>query len=611
MSADILQHYWSGVESMAKESTYYLPGDLIDNRYKVNEVKRGAMGIIYLCMDAKTTRPIALKTFQDYFLKSSDSRQRFFEEALLWIELGKHPCIVQAYGLRLLEEKPYLLVERIQSSNPRGVTLKDMIYTQALQLEFTLQTAIYICNAMNHAVQQFPKFVHGDLKPENILLGDDHIVKLTDFGIATHLHHVEISASTLSPYELATRMEGTPAFASPEQCRLQVMDTRSDIYSFGCILYQMVTKQIPFKRVEVAEYIHAHLYHKPKPPEVLQPDVPQSLSGLILTCLEKDPYHRYQSFMELQYDLRDIYQQRFGKKAASLHHTDELSYEERIERAWSFALVGRFEQAENEFVSTYKIYGEQPDIHEHLARFYYAKNDVTKAIHFVEQALASNSNDVGLMELKAEICVDLKEWKEAEQVLKRIITIQPQRKDSYLKLSLVYKNRGKEKQQEALIHTAVEACHYDPEIVNELLDLYFKQKKYSQMKILSLKTLELYPNHPEILLRLSHVYAVNREHRRALETLSQAVQTQFTSFSLWRKAGEIFLQLGEYTQAYDAFNNALLYDEGNHAFYFTMAEMSLHLRRYDDAWRLADRAESLGADVNSLRDKIKKNRFLK
>lgn len=594
---------------MISESSYYLPDDLIDNRYLVEDVKRGSMGIVYLCVDQKTSRPIALKTFQNFLLKTGESRQRFFEEALLWIELGKHPCIVQAYGLRLIDEKPYLLVERVQSTNPRGVTLKDTIFTQTLPLDFMLQTSIYLCSAMNHAVEQFPNFVHGDLKPENILLGNDLTAKLTDFGIATHMHHVESNTSSLTPYELATRMEGTPAFASPEQCRLQKLDSRSDIYSFGCIMYQMVTKQVPFKRVEVAEYIHAHLHHKPKPPETFQHDLPHSVSQLIQTCLAKEPHNRYQTFLELQYELEQIYRNYYNQNPKTYHASNELLYEERIERAWSFALVGRFEQAEQEFELTHQLFGEQPDIHEHLARFYFAKQDYGKARAFLEQALSAQPDYADLLELKAVICVENQEWKEAELCYRRVISLDPKRKQAYLNLTDVYSKRGKIKQRDILFLDAVQACDFEPDIVSRFLDVLYKQRKFAYMKSLITKCLEKYPDHPDILLRLSQVHAANRERRRALESLYDAIQLQPDTFSFWRDAGDIYYQFGDFNQAYDAYNNALLYEEGDGVFYARMADMSFNLRRFDDAWRLTERAEELGEDVRSIQDKIKKNRF--
>lgn len=594
---------------MSSDSSYYFPDDLIDKRYLVENVKRGSMGVVYLCVDQNTSRPIALKTFQNFLLKTGESRQRFFEEALLWIELGKHPCIVQAFGLRLIEEKPYLLVERIQSKNPRGVTLKDTIFTQTLTLEFMLQTSIYLCSAMNHAVNQFPNFVHGDLKPENILLGDDFVAKLTDFGIATHMHHVETNTSSLSPYELATRMEGTPAFASPEQCRLQKLDTRSDIYSFGCIMYQMVTKQVPFMRVEVADYIHAHLHHKPKPLEIFDPSIPHSISQLVLTCLEKQPHQRYQTFLELQYELEQIYRNYYNKSPKTFHASDALDYEERIERAWSFALVGRYKQAEKEFETTRRLFGEQPGIHEHLARFYFAKQNYTKARNFLVQALDSNPNHEELLELKAIVCIENKEWKEAELSLRRAISINPKRKQSYLYLADVYEKRGKDRQCELLYTDAVEVCDYDPDIVNRYIDRLFLKRKHTHIKSLITKSLEKYQGHPKLLLRLSQVYAANRERRRALSSLHEAIQSNPDTFDFWRDAGEVYYQLGDYNEAYDAFNNALLYDHGDGEFYSKMAEMSFNLRRYDDAWRLAERAEQMGVNVSPIKNKIKKNRF--
>jgi tetratricopeptide (TPR) repeat protein len=291
------------------------------------------------------------------------------------------------------------------------------------------------------------------------------------------------------------------------------------------------------------------------------------------------------------------------------HASDELLYEERIERAWSFALVGRFGQAENEFETTHQLFGEQPDLYEHLARFYFAKRDYLKARTFIEQALDSNSDQVDLLELKAFICMETKNWQEAELCFRRVIALDPKRKQAYLHLADMYEIRGKDRQRETMFVDAIEACDFDPDIVSRFVDVLFAKRKFSHIKALVTKCLEQYPGHPNLLLRMSQVYAANRERRRALESLFEAIQSQPDTFSFWRDAGEIYYQFGDYNQAYDAYNNALLYDEGDGVFYGKMADMSFNLRRYDDAWRLAERAEELGGEVVLIKEKIKKNRF--
>ncbi len=594
---------------MNDHSAYFLPGELIDKRYEIDDVKRGSMGVVYLCVDTKTQQWIALKTFQDSFLKTEESRQRFLEEALLWIELGKHPCVVQAYGLRLIHDKPYLVVERIQSSNPRGVTLKDAMFTQVLTLDFVLKSAMQICSAMNHAHNQFPDFVHGDLKPENVLIDEEQISKLSDFGIASHTRTIDNNASNLSPWDLATRMEGTPAFASPEQCRLQAMDTRSDIYSFGCILYQMLTKQVPFLRKEVAEYIHAHIHHTPKPPSELNNDVPHEVSELILRCLEKEPLRRYQSFQDLLEDLAEINRGIYDRHIEMFVSAEEFNFEERMERAWSFALVGRYEQAEEEFDAALNRFADHPEIQSHLTRYYFARQQFAKAHYHIKQALEAHSKDSNLVELFGMICLELRQYKEAETAYKRALSLNPRQISTYLELSRFYETQNKQKTREELLKTAWNKCNRDPAIADPLLTIMLNNKAFVNAKNLAQLTLESYPDHPVILVRMAQAHAATRDYRRAKESIYKAVQNRLESFDFWREVGDVYQQSGDYNQAYDAYNTALLYDGGDGTFYTNMAEMSLNLRRYDEAWRLTERAELMGADVVRLRDKISKKRF--
>ena len=293
-----------------------IPGDIIDERYLIQDVKRGAMGVVYLCEDTLRSGLVAIKTFQNTYLNSEENCQRFLEEALMWIQLGKHPNVVQAFGLRLIEGKPFLLLERVVAGARRGVTLKHLFFSQPVTSQFMIQTAIHICSGMMHALYKFPNFVHSDLKSENILIGEDDIPKITDFGLTSRWKQIQrdphVDTRSWSSTVLAANMEGTPAYASPEQCQLLPLDTRSDIYSFGCILYHLATKRLPFLKKEVSDYIEAHVHEPPVNPVELNCDVPPSYANIILKCMAKKPGQRYPTFEVLRHTLIQLHLDLYG-----------------------------------------------------------------------------------------------------------------------------------------------------------------------------------------------------------------------------------------------------------------------------------------------------------
>lgn len=296
----------------------FQPGDLILSRYFVEETRRGGMGIVYLCVDRASHKPVAIKTFEDRYLDSERNRKKFLEEACTWIELGSHPNIVRAYSVFLIDEKPYLLIERVASQQYRGATLKDYIYSNPITEQDILQIGIHICDGMLYAQRKFPGFVHRDLKTENILITQEGEPKISDFGLTLRQNPHEENDDIDNSFTLPSRdnsldlarlvqcLEGAPAYASPEQCLGKSLDTRSDIYSFGIILYALVVKSPPFHRSTVEETLLAHLSETPIEPIRKNPAIQPSLSKLIMDCLEKEPNRRVSSFAVARKDRKSV-----------------------------------------------------------------------------------------------------------------------------------------------------------------------------------------------------------------------------------------------------------------------------------------------------------------
>ena len=269
----------------------------IENRYEIYDIKQGGFGIVYICYDPQKKLPLALKTFQAKFLSSQKAQDEFREEALTWTHLDKHKNIVRAYYVKNIKGQPYIFLEYIAGGN-----LDDWLYTRQLDLPLSLNFALQFCIGMDYAYQKMG-LIHRDIKPSNILITQDKTVKITDFGLAKTLEvqPEQVSVPSDLSYDL-TSTAGTPLYMAPEQFTGQTIDTRADIYSFGIVLYQMITGSYPYPKQR--SWSKMHLKEDPLP---ISQSIPAELTDLIYKCLQKNPDERYPNFSGLRQDLSNIY----------------------------------------------------------------------------------------------------------------------------------------------------------------------------------------------------------------------------------------------------------------------------------------------------------------
>ncbi|CAG1769658.1 hypothetical protein BAC2_00486, partial [uncultured bacterium] len=162
-------------------------GQLIDSRFEVADVRRGGMGVVYLCYDHEQREPVALKSFQARFLENDRAVARFVQEAVTWIRLEKHRHIVQARLVQNINNRPHIILEHISGPEGLEADLRSWIDHKRLTLPTSIEFGLHIALGMQHATQRVPGLVHRDLKPANILVTHDGIAKVTDFGLVRSL----------------------------------------------------------------------------------------------------------------------------------------------------------------------------------------------------------------------------------------------------------------------------------------------------------------------------------------------------------------------------------------------------------------------------------------
>jgi len=262
----------------------------------------GAMGEVYLARDSRLGRDVAVKVLPADRLTDVDRRRRFVQEARAASALN-HPGIVTIHEIDTAEGIDFIVMEYVA-----GQPLAALIPSHGMRLTDVLALAIPMAEALSRA--HAAGIVHRDLKPANVMVGREGVVKILDFGLAKLVSPDgdvdERDTTTMDavgePASRAGRIAGTPAYMSPEQATGAKVDARSDVFSFGALLYEMVTGRRPFVGATTEETLAAVARDPPRAPSALVTGLPHDFEKLILRCLQKDPDRRFQSMLDVKVD---------------------------------------------------------------------------------------------------------------------------------------------------------------------------------------------------------------------------------------------------------------------------------------------------------------------
>ena len=262
---------------------------LAGGRYRIEDVLgRGGMAAVYRARDAELERPVAVKVLAEHLADQPGFHDRFLREAKLAAQLS-HPNIVQVFDVGEEDGAPFIVMECVE-----GSTLADELKERGrLDPDEVVDLALQICGGLEHA--HAAGVVHRDIKPQNLLLRPDGTVKIADFGIARAAESTRLT-------QMGSVL-GTAAYLSPEQALGEEVTTAADLYSLGCVLYELLTGRTPYVFSTLPELVVKHREEAIPPVRELRPDVPERLEAAIMHALARSPDYRPESAAALAEEL--------------------------------------------------------------------------------------------------------------------------------------------------------------------------------------------------------------------------------------------------------------------------------------------------------------------
>ncbi len=459
----------------------------IEGKYRIiAELAHGGMGTVYRAEHLHLHREVAIKVLRTKFDRAEESREyllRFRTEASILARI-RHPNAVMVYDFGFINGSPYLVMDLV-----RGQSLRARM-REKFDLAFILDVCGQICSAIHHAHQN--GVVHRDLKPDNIIVTDSPEgvrVTVLDFGISKLSD--EAHSTTLTQTGV---LVGTPQYMSPEQIRSAPLDGRSDLYSLGIMLYELLSGQVPFAADSAVSLAMKQLNDTPPPftPESLRVPVSSQLERLVMRCLEKNPANRPENAEELARELAALRQsiQCTPRKHSTVRiprHASRRAAALALPLLMFIAWPGSITLREpGPMAPTPSLEGKPSLDDESLlslifkAKTFREQGRYLDAIESYEMALAATPDSTEISRAVADCYISLGKLKEARDTLKKAIAHRPKEAQNFVHLGYVESELGNHDSAVVAYQTAVELGASDEVVFNNLGVEFQKIGNYSE-----------------------------------------------------------------------------------------------------------------------------------
>ncbi len=587
-------------------------GDRIQNRWQVHQILKGGMGVVYIVYDHDWREVFAVKTFQDeVFTRDPIVAERFKREALAWVNLDVHENIAQARFVEIINGKPFLFLEYVS-----GGDLMPWIGTPRLteDLGRVLHFAIQFCDGMTHAFAKGVK-AHRDIKPQNCLVTDDLTLKVTDFGLAKIIDALTDASSatqdgkrggfwqrifnheSAAPTATADGLSqpgltaGTPAYMAPEQfVDFKHVDVRADVYSFGVMLFQMVTGQLPFLGRAWSDF--ARLHHAQQPATKLIAS--KETARIIERCLAKNPADRFRDFSELRGSLAHLYVLTTKSKPPTPAVGDKLDAEKWCWKAVSLWVLGKHEEA---LVSADRALALDDTLpNAWIARGTALQNlgRVAEAISCYDRALALNFDSAIAWANKGLLLKQLGKLQQGLACQERALEIQPRNEKTWANKGSVLFELGKKDEALAAFDHALKL---NPNYANGWLNKGSSLQEKGDFE----KAADCYrrsvffnPQLEKAWFRMGVSLEELRRTEEAIKCYDRVLALSPNDVSAWTNKGGVLQDLKRRDEALKCLDRALEIDRKGAKVWFNKGSLLIDLKRFQEAIASFEEAKKLG-----------------
>lgn len=560
------------------------PGEVIDNRFKVQKCLQGGMGIVYIALDITDNKLFAIKTFQDQFLWNRKIIKMFVREAEVWVKLGKHRNIVEAKFVRNIDGKPYIFLEFIQ-----GMDLNSLLKKEPLDIIVSLDFAIQFCSGMMYANEKLG-IIHRDVKPSNCMITEDGILKITDFGLVQIFHErtdreLKGKAGKISGDLKITQtgaFKGTIPYMAPERFRDSEAEIQSDIYSFGVMLYEILTARKPIEGESIDEWMTRHLKEIPKPPHSLNRRVPEELSNLVMKCLEKDPSLRFTDFRELRTELLGIYERVAAVTYPLEDEEEEISIEELLAEGASMEALGQHKEALHSYERALRLDSNSSQGWHGRARVLATLGKKNEAIRSFERAVALKPDNAMVWYDGGNFYFQSGDSREALRCYERSLQLDP-------KLAEVWNKKGlildiADRVDEAL-KCYDEALTLNPRLSdawNNKGNLLFKRKHFTMALQCYDEALSINPRLTRSWHNKGNIAVISNNFQDALNFYQKAIDVEPDYTQAWMGKTHVYVRMNQLKEARASIDSALANEPTNLAVLNLKASLLYSMNLFED-----------------------------
>ncbi|MDQ7821998.1 MAG: tetratricopeptide repeat protein [Candidatus Eremiobacteraeota bacterium] len=574
-------------------------GDFIDENLRVKEVLKGGMGIVYIVNDLNSSALYALKTIQQQYFWNKRIYSMFVREAEVWVELEKHPNIVQAHFVRILGGCPFIYLEYIKGTNLDAVLKKG-----PLPLSATLDFAIQFCRGMDYAFKKLG-IVHRDIKPSNCLITEEGVLKISDFGLAKIFSEPgsmgpeedQASRGEMLPMQpqgmrvTATgAFQGTLPYMAPERFKnSNISDITADIYSFGVMLFEMITGTKPVNASDLSEFMIFH--SKGEVPDIrkYQRAIPDELASLVMRCLANKAQDRFPHFGELEKLLLSLFQSVTGAPYIFKEEERELSPLDWVNKGRSLAALNREEEALSCF--------EQALRHDHRNESaWLAKGNTLcslgrhkDALLCYNKVLETDKDNEEAWLKKGSTFFELKRLQDALSCYNRALEINPENHEAWIKKGLYYAYFDKTVESLKCYDEALKANGNSAEAAYYKGAKLLEGKKLNEAILLFEKALEINPRWIDAWLKKAEAFAEKKNTEEALQAYLKVLEIEPDNVRALLAQAQVLLKEDHHERALPLLQKILTLDGSHREALNQSYAISRRMGRNEEALRICER----------------------